>query len=160
MTLYEMSAAANQLYELLESGEIDEQTMLDTMESIGASEKLEAYVHVQRQLESEIAGFAAEIERMEKRKAVLENHVKRLKQAQADFMRATGQKKATAGTFTLTMRENKSCVIEDETLIPLEYMVEIPASFKPDKKSMLAAMKNGAQISGAKLNVSYSVTAK
>lgn len=160
MTLYEMSSAAHQLYDLLESGEIDEQTVLDTMESIGASEKLESYIHVQRQLESEIAGFEAEIKRMQERKAVLENHVKRLKQAQVEFMQATNQKKATAGTFTLTMRENKSCEIEDEALIPLEFMVEIPASFRPDKKAMLAAMKNGEKISGAKLNVSYSVTAK
>jgi hypothetical protein len=58
------------------------------------------------------------------------------------------------------MRENKSCEIEDEALIPLEYMVEVPASFKPDKRALLAAMKNGEKISGAKLNVSYSVSAK
>ena len=54
MTLYEMSETARQLYELLEAGEIDEQTVNDTMESIGASEKLESYVYIQRQLESEI----------------------------------------------------------------------------------------------------------
>lgn len=41
MSLFEMSNTAKQLYELLESGDIDEQILLDTMESIGASAKLE-----------------------------------------------------------------------------------------------------------------------
>lgn len=160
MTLYEMSEAARQLYDLLESGEIDEQTVTDTMESIGASEKLESYVHVQRQLESEIAAFDAEIDRMTERKNSLKKQVERLKAATVDFMRATNQKKATAGTFTLTVRENKSCEIVDADSIPREYLREIPAKFEPDKKAMLAALKNGETISGASLKTSYSVTAK
>lgn len=160
MTLYEMSDTARQLYELLEAGEIDEQTVLDTMESIGASEKLESYVYVQKQLEAEIAAFKAEIERMSDRKHSLEKQVERLKAAQVDFMRATGQKSANAGLFKLTVRENKSCEIDDESLIPLGFMIEVPASFKPDKRAMLAAMKEGTQISGATMKISYSVTVK
>jgi hypothetical protein len=160
MTLYEMSAAARQLYELLENGEIDEQTVLDTMESIGASEKLESYVYVQKELEAEIEAFKAEIDRMTERKKSLENQVERLKNAQIAFMQASGQKSANAGTFKLTVRENKSVEIMDETAIPSEYFTEIPASTRPDKKAMLAALKAGTEIEGAKLKISYSVTAK
>lgn len=160
MKLYQMTAAAKELYELLESGEIDEQTVNDTMESIGASEKLESYVYVQKSLEAEIAAFKAEIDRMTDRKRSLEKQVERLKQAQIDFMTATGQKKANAGTFSLSIRENKSCEITNESEIPLQYLREIPAKFEPDKKMMLAALKNGETISGASLKTSYSVTAK
>jgi archaellum component FlaC len=160
MTLFEMSEAARQLYDLLEAGEIDEQTVTDTMESIGASEKLESYIHVQRQIESEIAAFDAEIDRMTERKNSLKKQVERLKSATVDFMRATNQKSANAGTFKLTMRENKSCEITDESMIPAEYMTIIPESKKPDKRAMLAAMKDGAEIAGAQLKTSYSVTAK
>ena len=160
MTLYEMSEAARQLYNLLEAGEIDEQTVTDTMESIGASEKLESYIHVQRQIESEIAAFDAEIDRMTERKNSLKKQVERLKSATVDFMRATNQKKATAGTFTLTVRENKSCEIIDAAKIPNEYLRQIPAKTEPDKKAMLAALKDGAEIAGAQLKTSYSVTAK
>lgn len=160
MTLYEMSEAARQLYDLLEAGEIDEQTVTDTMESIGASEKLESYIHVQRQIESEIAAFDAEIDRMTERKNSLKKQVERLKSATVDFMRATNQKKATAGTFTLTVRENKSCEIIDAAQIPAEYLRQIPATTEPDKKAMLAALKDGAEIAGAQLKTSYSVTAK
>lgn len=160
MTLYEMSEAARQLYDLLEAGEIDEQTVTDTMESICASEKLESYIHVQRQIESEIAAFDAEIDRMTERKNSLKKQVERLKSATVDFMRATGQKSANAGTFKLTMRENKSCEITDESMIPAEYMTIIPESKKPDKRAMLAALKDGAEIAGTQLKTSYSVTAK
>lgn len=160
MTLYEMTDAAKQLYDLLEAGEIDEQVVLDTMENIGASEKLESYVYVQKQLEAEIAAYETEIKRMGERVCSLKSRVDALRAAQAEFMKATGQKKATAGLFTLSLRENKSVSIDDETVIPMQYMVEIPAAFRPDKRAMLAAMKDGERIAGASLNVSYSVTVK
>lgn len=160
MTLYKLTEAAKQLYEMLEAGEIDEQTVADTMESIGVDEKLESYVYVQKQLESEIAAFDAEIERMTERKNSLKKQVERLKAAQVAFMEATGQKKASAGTFTLSLRSTMSCEILDESLIPDEFRVEIPASTRPDKKSMLAAMKNGEQISGAQIKTSTTVIAR
>lgn len=160
MSLFEMSQTAKQLYELLEAGEIDEQILTDTLESIGASEKLESYVHVQRQIESEIAAFDAEIKRMQDKKKMLENRVERLKQATKDFMLVTNQKKASAGLFTLSLRENKSCEILDASKIPVEYLRQIPATTEPDKKSMLAALKEGKQIEGASLKTSYSVSIK
>lgn len=160
MTLYEMSEAARALYALLEAGEIDEQTVLDTMESIGAGEKLEAYIHVQKELENEIAGFDAEIKRMTERKKTLESRVERLKAAQVQFMQATGQKSANAGTFRLTLRESKSVDIVDESAIPSEYITVIPSSARPDKKAMLAALKDGKEISGAQLKTGWSVIVK
>lgn len=160
MTLFEMSAAARELLALLEAGEIDEQTVLDTMESIGANEKLESYVYVQKNLEAEIDAFKAEIERMTARKKSLEAQVERLKNAQISFMQASGQKSANAGTFKLTMRENKSVEITDEAAIPAEYITVIPSSTRPDKKAMLAALKEGKEISGASLKTGWSVIVK
>lgn len=160
MKLYEMSNAAKQLYELLESGDIDEQILLDTMESIGASAKLEDYVYVTKTFEAEITMYDAEIKRLTENKRILQNRIEYMKQKMIEFMHATGQKTANAGTFKLAMRENKSCEIENIDLIPLEYMREIPAKLEPDKKAMLAALKNGEKISGASLKTSYSVTAK
>lgn len=43
MTLYEMTEAARQLKALLEADEIDEQTFSDTIEAIGADDKINAY---------------------------------------------------------------------------------------------------------------------
>jgi chaperonin cofactor prefoldin len=155
-----MSQTAKQLYELLESGDIDEQILLDTMESIGASAKLEDYVHVTKSFEAEITMYDAEIKRLTENKRILQNRIEYMKSKMIEFMQAAGQKTANAGTFKLTMRENKSCEIENIDLIPMEYMREIPAKLEPDKKAMLTALKNGEKISGASLKTSYSVTAK
>lgn len=160
MTLYEMSAAAMQLYELLEAGEIDEQTVLDTMENIGASEKLESYVKIQRQLEAECAAFDAEIKRMTDRKHIIERHIDRLKAAQVDFMQATGQRKVAAGTFTITMRENKSVRVVDQDAIPASFITEKPAVYQPDKKAILAALKAGESVPGCEIETSFSVSAR
>lgn len=160
MTLYEMKDTAVLLYQLLEAGEIDDQVVKDTMESIGAGEKLEAYVYVQKQLESEIAGFEKEIERMSNRVLALKNRIDRLRKAQVEFMQATGQKSADAGTFKLTLRENRSVEIEDETAIPMQYMVEVPAELRPDKKKIMAALKDGQSVKGASVHTSYSVTVR
>lgn len=158
MNLFEMSQAARQLYELLEAGEIDEQTVTDTMESIGASEKLESYVYIQKQLEAEAAAFKAEIDRMTERKKSIENHIERMKNAQLDFMQATGQRKASAGTFTLTLRENKSVKVLDESAIPETFWKPQPA--KLDKAGIKAALKSGEDVPGCEIETSFSVTAR
>ena len=160
MTLYQMSETARQLYELLESGDIDNQILLDTMESIGASAKLEDYVHVTKSFEAEITMYDAEIKRLTENKRLLQNRIEYMKDKMVEYMQATGQKTANAGTFKLTMRENKSCEIENIDLIPLKFMREIPAKFEPDKNAIKAALKSGEQVSGASLKTSYSVTAK
>lgn len=160
MTLFQMSDTARQLHELLESGDIDEQVLLDTMESIGAAEKLEDYVYVLKSMEAEMSMYDTEITRLKENKRVLENRTEYLKSKIIEYMQASGQKSANAGTFKLTMRESESCEIEDESLIPLEYMREIPAKLEPDKKQMLKDMKDGKRIDGASLKTSYSVTAK
>lgn len=160
MTLYEMTDAAKNLYELLENGDIDEQTLTDTLESIGAGEKLEAYVHVMKQLEAEREAYENEIERMSNRVHAIKNHVERLRKAQVEFMQATGQKTAKAGTFSLTLRESKAVEIEDESAIPMQYLVEVPAAFRPDKKAIADALKDGQSVKGASMRTNYSVTVR
>lgn len=160
MTLYEMSEAAKQLYNLLEAGEIDEAILNDTLESIGASEKLEDYVHVLKSFEAEISMIDTEMSRLKENKRILENRSEYMKQKIIEFMQVTNQKSANAGTFKIRLNESKSCEITDESLIPREFMREIPAKYEPDKREMLKALKNGETISGATLKTNYSVTAK
>lgn len=160
MTLYEMSQTAKQLYALLDAGEIDEAILNDTLESIGASEKLQDYVHVLKTFEAEVTMIDAEMARLKENKRILESRIDFLKGKVIDFMQATNQKSANAGTFKLVMRENKSCEIEDEALIPLTYMREIPAKLEPDKREILKPLKDGEKVAGASLKTSYSVTVK
>jgi hypothetical protein len=104
--------------------------------------------------------YDTEITRLKENKRVLENRTEYLKAKIIEYMQASGQKSANAGTFKLTMRESKSCEITDADAIPFEYMREIPAKLEPDKKQILKDMKDGKRIDGASLKTSYSVTAK
>lgn len=158
MNLFEMTAAASRLYELLQSEEIDETVLNDTLEAIGAGEKLESYVYVQKTLEAEVAAHKAEKERHEARIKSLTNHIERLKNAEIAFIQATGQKTATAGTFKLTVKANKVTTILDESKIPERYMKPQPA--KPDKTAIKKAIEGGEAIEGARIDISYSVSAK
>ena len=160
MTLFEMTAEARRLLELLEAEEIDEAVVEDSMAGIEWEKKLEAYCQIQRTLEAELDAHVKEIERHERRADSLKKQIERMKSAQIDFMIATGKKKAQAGTFTVSVRETPSCDIVDETALPAEYVVQIPASTRPDKRAILAALKAGEEIPGAGIVYRRSITVK
>lgn len=160
MTLYEMTEAAKRLYELLEAEEIDEQTYHDTLDCMGAEEKLLAYVHVQKQLEAEYDAFYAESERIENRMSTLRHRIERLKTAEAEFLQATGQKKAKAGTFEVSLREYKRVAIDDEAEIPAEFLRTKPAETQPDKKAIMAALKGGQTVAGVHIESTVSATVR
>ena len=54
MNIYDLTGYALQLKELLDADEIDEQTFSDTLESIGADDKVDSYCMIIRELEAEI----------------------------------------------------------------------------------------------------------
>lgn len=158
MYLYEMTNAVRQLYELLESGEIDEQIFNDTVENLGAEEKLEGYCKVDRQLESEIEMLKAEEERLAQKRKSIENNRARLKNAMIDFMDAKNSTKEKAGVFSVSIRESKACSIVDESAIPEEFLV--PQNPKISKSKILEHLKNGEDISGASLQINRSINIK
>jgi len=160
MTLYEMTAEARRLLELLEADEIDEQIVADSMAGLGYEEKLESYCKIQKTLEAELAAHKAERERHDRRIEALTAQIERMKNAEVDFMIASGQKKCTAGTFTVTVRETPSVEITEEAKIPLMFTVQVPATTRPDKRALLQALKDGQAVTGAQLKYRRSVTIK
>lgn len=160
MTLYEMSAAARELYALLEAEEIDEQTLRDTLEAMGAEDKLLAYIHVQKQMEAEYKAFEAEAERIDNRMDALRERIKRLQAAISDFMQATGQKKAKAGTFDISLRSYQHVEIDDPDKIPAAFLRTKPAETHPDKKAIMQALRNGESIEGVHIEQTFSAVVR
>lgn len=158
MNLYEMTQAANNLYELLTSGEIDEQTVTDTLEAMGTAEKLESYCKVIKQLEADAEMLKAEKERIEKKKKTVENSVDRMKKAVADFMNAQGTKKASAGTFTVTLSESKAVNVLDESKVPKKYFIKQDP--KLDKKTIRELLLQGETVKGCELQINEGVRIK
>ena len=158
MNIFEMTVAANQLYDLLTSGEIDDQTFNDTLQAMGTEEKLESYCKVIRQLEADADMLKAEKERIDKKIKVSENAVNRMKKAVIEYMKASGSTKSTAGTFTVALSTSKATKIIDESLIPKKYFIKQEP--KIDKKAILEMLKSGAKVKGCELQINEGVRIK
>lgn len=148
-TLYEMTAQACELYELLQAEEIDEQTFSDTLEAIGVNEKIESYCQIIKQFQADADMFGKEIERMKARKQTAENGAERVKAALLMFLQASGQDKVKAGAFSVYTATTQAAKITDESKLPPEWFIPQPA--RVDKAGIKAALKAGAKIDGAEL---------
>lgn len=148
-SLYELTAHATALYEMLQAEEIDEQTLSDTLEAMGAGEKVESYCQIIKQLQSDVDMFKGEIDRLTARKRTAENGVERMKSALLAFMIQSGQDKIKAGSFSVSTATTQAVQITDEKALPAEYLIEQPA--KVDKVAIKAALKDGATVAGAEL---------
>lgn len=154
-TLYEMTEQARQLYALLQADEIDAQTFTDTLDAMGAAEKVEGYCQIIKQLQADADMFKGEIERMTARKKTAENGVERMKAALLDFMQQSGQDKVKAGSFAVSTAATQAVSITDESKLPPEYFIPQPA--KVDKAGIKKALKDGAAVDGAELVTNWGV---
>ncbi len=148
-TLYELTTQATALYEMLQAEIIDEQIFNDTLEAMGAGEKIESYCKIIKQFQSDADMFKTEIDRLTARKKTAENGVERMKAALLLFLQQTGQDKVKAGSFAVSTATTQAVNITDEKAIPCIYLVEQPP--KIDKVGIKNALKAGEEISGAEL---------
>ena len=159
MTLYEMTVTATQLYDLFTSGDIPEEAVNDTLESLGVEGKIEDYCHVINQLGSDIASYEAEIERLNAKKQSAKKGIDRMKKAIVAYMEVTNTPKVKAGVFDLSMRKSESVVIDDIDKLP-EIYVKVKQTTSPDKTAIKKAIKAGEVISGAMLQVNNNLQIK
>lgn len=159
MTLYEMSAAAQELLAMLEEEMIDEQTFTDTLEGMGALEKVEGYCQVLANLNADINAVKGEIDRLTTKKKSLESNVKWLKGQLLNFYINNGGTKISAGTFTVSTRKSEAVEIINEDALPDEYKI-IKTTVSPDKTAIKKAIKGGIAVSGAELVVNENIQVK
>lgn len=158
MNLYEMTVAANALYEMLCNNEIDAQTITDTLDAMGAEEKLESYCKVIRQLESDAEALKAEKARIADKQKTVENSVARMKLAVQEFLKAKGVQKENAGIFKVALSTSKSVEIIDPTAIPTEYIE--PAKVEFEKSAIRKVLMAGETVPGAELKINEGVQIK
>lgn len=158
MRLYEFTNAGSQLYELLQNSEIDEKTFHDTLEGMGANEKIEACCQVITQLTGEQAMFKLEKERCAEKESKAKKDIERIKKSMLSFLEATGQKSVNAGTFRVVLSYRDKVVVNDESKIPESFFKPQPA--KLSLSDIKDAIKCGNPVPGAELIKNGSVTIK
>lgn len=159
MTLYEMTAAQKELYELMTSGEIDGEVYADTLEGIGIAEKIEGYCVVDNELSGDLQKIESEIERLNAKKSAIENNIKRLRLRLGDCLLSMDTTKYSAGTYTVYRRETEQTIIDDLQKIPAEFMTT-KVSETPNKTLIKECIKEGKEVAGAHLQTNQSITIK
>lgn len=157
MNLYEMTGATAALYDMLLNDEIDEQIFNDTVEGMGAIEKVEGYCQIISEMNGDSAKLKTEIDRLTAKKKHLDNRVTWLKTQLLNFYNANGGEKIKAGTFTVSAKKSEYVDIPDASLIPKKYL---KVKTEPDKTAIKDALKHGLKVKGAAISTRESVQIK
>lgn len=162
-TIYELSGDYLRLLEMAEDPEMDPVAFADTLEGLeGEIEiKAEGYAKVIKELDKDGAGLDNEIKRLQAKKTTIVNSIDRIKKALEQSMIITGKTKFKTELFSFGIQKNPPSVDLDEEhleLIPIEYL--IPQDPKPDKKRMLQELKEGKELSFARLKHTESLRIK
>lgn len=146
-TLYELTGQFLDIYNL----ELDEETKLDTLDSIDwktdYENKVENYIKVIKNTEADIEARKNEIKRLTELNRADERKNERMKEVLKESMALTGHERVDTPLFKVSFRKSQAVEV-DETVLPESYKV---ATWKPDKKRLKEDLKNGLEIIGATL---------
>lgn len=146
-TLYELTGQFLDIYNL----ELDEETKLDTLDSIDWNidyeNKVENYIKVIKNNEADIEARKNEIKRLTELNRADERKNERMKEVLKESMDLTGHERVDTSLFKVSFRKSEAVEVDD-LLLPEAYKV---ATWKADKKRLKEDLKNGLEILGAEL---------
>lgn len=151
--LYDYLRSKNELNQLFESGEIDSDTLKDTLDSIDGELELKAIDLIKYSRELELMAHAVRSEevRLRERREALLSRADQLKSYVKESMENLGKKKIESDLFTLSLRKSSGkVVINDESLIPECYR-RVKMTTAPDKTLIKQALEDGVEVEGAEL---------
>lgn len=159
MKLYELAEEFSDISAMLYADEeIDQQTIDDTLEAaqIDFDTKVENIVKLIRNMEADANGYKAESERLAKRKGTVDGKIQSLKEYIKGCYERAGITRAGTAIAGARLQNNPPSVeIADERVLPDEYLIKQEP--KVDKKALIAALKEGAEIPGACLRQTKSI---
>ncbi len=161
MKLYEITGAYAQIEQMLDNPDIGEADLLQAIDEVDGAlkEKAQNIAMAVRNLETTAEAIKEAETHMAERRKSIENKVKSIKDYVLRCMTAAGVTKIECEYFRMAIRNNpQKVVIDDENAIPLAYLRQPePPPPAPDKKAMLADMKQGVVIDGAHMEQTQSL---
>lgn len=154
--LYELTNAVIGLRAMIDDESIDEQTFLDTLESIeGEIEvKAENLLKFERELLADVDAVNNEIKRLQRIKTARANRAAALREYLRLNMLNSGIDKIACPFFSITLKKAAPIlVVEDDSLIPKRYF-EVVTTRKLKRKELLDDLKAGKGIKGASIGES------
>lgn len=156
MNTYELENSFQILSNMFESGEIDEQTYNDTLESLPVEECAEQLAKMRKNYDGAISSINQEISRLTERKNSLKRAKDRASESLSNLLDARGGRIRTV-MFTMFKTQSSSVDIENIDRLPEQYIKTIK---EPDKAAIKQALKDGQKIEGATLVNKESVTVR
>ena len=146
-TLYELTGQFLDIYNM----ELDEETKLDTLDSIDwqtdYENKVENYIKVIKNTEADVEARKNEIKRLTELNRADKRKIERMEENLKESMVVTGHEQVDTTLFKVSFRKSEAVEVDD-LLLPEAYKV---ATYKPDKKRLKEDLKNGLEILGAEL---------
>lgn len=159
--LYELETIDSELRELLANGEIDNQTYLDTLESLGGSpaDKIANTIKYMRSVQADADKLKAEAKHFADRAKVAQNEADRQKKRIDEYMKYKGYDKLDAGLFKVSYRKNPPALsVTSEDHIPKSFYIEQRPTL--DKAILKRELQNGLEIEGVELTTGKSLQIK
>ena len=149
--LYQLNQAWQELVNMLYQDDVDEQMILDTLESIEGDieDKADNYAKIIRELETRRDARKTEAKRLTDSAKVLDNRISNLKQNLFSTMKQTGKTKFTTDLFTFRIQKNggkRALTIDGD--VPKEYTKTIVEN---DTDKIRQALESGKELSFAHL---------
>jgi len=159
--LFDLAAESRELLNKLSDLDLDDQTILDTLEAETGELQSRAtnIVAAARNLDTLAAAIREQEQRMAQRRQAIEKRAERIRNSVRDAMDVAGIKKIESPWFVVAVRENPpSVVVEDERQVPMMFMREPPPVV--DKAAVKAAMQAGTDVPGCKLTRTRSLSVR
>lgn len=159
-TLYDISNEYKELLDLMQSAEVDEETIQDTIESTGLKDdfrnKIDGYLYVIDDLEASNDRIKNEEKRLAERRRMQEKNIRKMKDMLTDTMQLLDIQKERTDRYTVWVQNNPVKLnIEDEQFIPKEFYEEQQP--KLNRKKLTEYIKEGKEIKGVELTQSKGI---
>ena len=155
MNLFELSAQYRAMADTLADLNIDEQTLVDTLEAEGGAltDKAQNVAYVIRNLEATADAINEVAAAMGVRRKAIENRAAGLRRYLLAGMQMAGITKIECPHFVIAVKRNpEACEIFDEAQIPAEFIVAPPPPpAQPNKDAIRLALQAGEDVPGARM---------
>jgi hypothetical protein len=149
--IYELTKNYDEVLNMLYQDDVDEQMVLDTLESIEGDieDKADNYAKIMKELETKAKARKEEAQRLSESAKVFENRVKALKSNLFNAMKETGKTKFATNLFSFSIAKNggKQALTIDSD-VPEEYTKTV---IENDTDKIRQALENGEKLSFAHL---------
>lgn len=167
MKLYELADAYRECMDAIESGEVPEEAIADTLESINVmlEDKADNIACMIKNLTAEAEAIKAEETRLAERRKAKERQIDRIKTYLSDTLLNSGHTKIETARNKISFRSSESVVVDDddEFIMWAEENYDALLTYpmpKIDKTAIKTALKRGEMVVGARIEKKQNIQIK